>query len=113
MGTEHPDPPVFSLETATGGNGVTTVIATGELDIAAVPAFGDAVRAASAAGAVRIDLSGLTFMDSSGVRALNVALREADEHGHDLHVRPEMQPAVVQILEMTGMMSLLPVEDRR
>ena len=113
MGSEHPDPPIFSLETATDGDGVTSVIVAGELDIASVPAFGDAVRAASSGGAVRIDLSAVTFMDSSGVRALNVALREAAEHGHDLHVGAEMQPAVVQLLEMTGMMGLLPVEDRR
>jgi anti-sigma B factor antagonist len=50
--------------------GDTTVVApAGELDLGTARALGDALAAASAAGAPRIllDLRGLTFVDSSGI----------------------------------------------
>lgn len=112
MGSEHTDPPVFSLELATGEDGLVTVLASGELDLAVVDTFAAAIRDAAASGAVRLDLSGLTFMDSTGVRTLNTALREASEGGHALSVSGELHPSVRQILELTGMLALLPIEDR-
>jgi anti-anti-sigma regulatory factor len=52
-------------------------------------------------------------MDSAGVRALNTALRESADSGRALRVADGMQPTVLQVLEMTGMLGLLPVEDGR
>jgi len=83
------------------------------LDRATVDEFTTAVRAALTRGGVIVDLSALEFMDSSGVRALNTALREAAEQRRELRVREAMQPSVVQILELTDMLSLLPMERAR
>jgi hypothetical protein len=47
------------------------------------------------------------------VRALNTALRESAEKGRELGVSQGMHPSVAQVLEMTGMLGLLPVEDGR
>jgi anti-sigma B factor antagonist len=95
------------------GDGRTTVSVAGELDLATADEFSRAVRSGLATGAVGIDLREVTFMDSAGVRALNTALRESAEHGRELRVSAEMHPSVVQVLEMTGMLGLLPVEDGR
>jgi anti-anti-sigma factor len=106
------DRPLFSLASTADGDGRTTVTATGELDLTAAASFGTAVREALTAGAVVVDLSEVTFMDSAGVRALNTALRESAEQGRELRVSAEMQPAVVQVLELTGMLGLLPLDGR-
>jgi anti-sigma B factor antagonist len=106
-------PPGFSLEVTADEVGRSTVSVGGELDLATAEQFTTTVRAALAEGAVRIDLAEVSFMDSAGVRALNTALREAAEKGHELVVSKRMQPAVVQILDLTGMSGLLPVEGER
>jgi len=109
---ERLEPPPFSLDVGSDGDGRTTLTVSGELDIASADAFTSAVAGRLAAGAVLLDLRQLTFMDSTGVRALNTALRVASEHGHDLRVAAGMQPSVAQILELTGMIGLLSLEER-
>jgi len=111
VGSDRADPPIFSLDVTAGDDARTTVSVAGELDIATVDEFSDAVRSGLATGGVIIDLREVTFMDSSGVRALNTALRESTENGRELRVSKAMHPSVVQVLEMTGMLGLLPVED--
>ena len=76
MGSERPDPPIFSLDVAAGDDAWTTVSVGGELNLATADEFSRAVLSGLATGAVIVDLRGVTFMDSSGVRALNTALRE-------------------------------------
>ena len=70
------------------------------------------MRNGLAAGGVIIDLRKVSFMDSAGVRALNTALREAAVNARTLRVSDGMQPSVVQILTLTGMLGLLPMEGR-
>ena len=111
MGTEA-DPPVFSVDVRAGA-ACTEVEVAGELDLATVDEFLRAILGGLATGAVLLDLRRVTFMDSAGVRALNAALRESAERGRSLRVSGGMQAGVVQVLEMTGMLGLLPVEDGR
>jgi anti-sigma B factor antagonist len=113
VGSERPDPPIFSLDVAVGDDGCTTILVVGELDLATAEEFSRAVLSGLDTGAVMVDLRGVTFMDSSGVRALNTALRESAERGRQLRVRDGMPPSVVQVLELTGMLGLLPVEGGR
>ena len=112
MSREGVQPPVFSLDVRSDGDGRTTVAVGGELDIGSIDEFTVAVGEALAAGPVLLDLTGVTFMDSTGVRALNTALRIASEQGNELHVADGMQPSVDQILEITGMIGLLSLEKR-
>jgi len=113
VGSDRFHPPIFSLDVTAHDDGHTTVSVAGELDLATAEEFSTAIRGALArGGAVRIDLGELSFMDSAGVRALNTALREAAEQGRELRVCEGMQPGVVQMLELTGMLGLLPVEDQ-
>ncbi len=110
MSSGGADPPVFSLDVRDGGDGRTTVAVGGELDLASADEFLRAVREAFDAGGVVIDLGEVTFMDSAGVRVMNTVLRESADRGRELRVKPKIQRNVVQVLELTGMMGLLPVE---
>ncbi len=112
MSSDGADPPLFALDVS-ADDGLTTVAVAGELDLASSDDFTAAIAEGLTTGSVLVDLSALTFMDSSGVRALNIALREASQRERELRVRAGMHPSVVQILELTGMMSLLPLEDPR
>jgi anti-sigma B factor antagonist len=89
----------------------TAVAITGEIDLATADAMGDAVREHLGTGPVLLDLSGVEFMDSSGVRVLDTLLREVDDEGWDLLVVPTLTPAVTQVLELTGMRDQLPFAD--
>jgi len=108
---QRPDLPLFSVDVETDADARTTVAVAGEVDVATVGELSRVVHDGLRRGAVRIDLERVTFMDSSGVRALNTALREAAQAGHELRIARAMHPSVVQILQMTGMLELLPLED--
>jgi anti-sigma B factor antagonist len=101
-------PPRFGWSVSREG-GDLVIAAEGEMDLANADEFGGVVRAQLAGGPVVLDLSGLTFMDSSGVRMLDGLLREVDREGRRLRVAPELQPPVRQVLEMTGLLAVLPL----
>jgi anti-anti-sigma factor len=60
---------------------------------------------------VFVDLSAVTFLDSAGVRVLNTLARDASDAGSELRLGSDLRPNVVQVLELTGMMAVLPMED--
>lgn len=67
----------MSLEVGMEERGGDRVIRlSGELDIASVPAFEEALEATDTQNVV-VDLRGLTFMDSTGLRAILVAAKSA------------------------------------
>lgn len=103
--------PGFALDVHRGSDGVARVVVTGELDLAVALDFRVRLSELLGEGSVLLDLRGLEFMDSSGVRALDALLRLAEVEGHTLHVGSEMQPAVRQVLEMTGMLGVLSLVD--
>jgi anti-anti-sigma factor len=101
-----------SIETRSDA-GVTQVVLAGEFDLAAVPQFEDALTEVEAGGpaAIVIDLSALTFMDSSGLRALVTADDRARAAGRRLAIVPG-PPAVRRVFEITQLDSKLDlVED--
>ncbi len=78
-------------------DGVTIVRLVGEVDVSTADALTDAVD--NAPGPVVMDLSGVTFMDSSGVRALVEAQHHAVENERVFALyRPS--PRVVRLLEL-------------
>ena len=103
-------PPDLEIAAAQA-DGRTTVSVRGDVDLANADRLGRAVTEALADGDVALDLSGVSFMDSAGIRVLNTALRDAAERGRTLTVGAEMQPIVVQVLELTGMMQLLTLSE--
>ena len=98
--------PRLSLDVEDGADGRRTLAVEGEIDLSNADELAAAAREALAAGPVLLDLRKVAFMDSSGIRVLSVLVRDAPE----LRLCDELQPAVVQVLELTGMMSVLPLE---
>jgi anti-sigma B factor antagonist len=90
------------------------LVLTGELDIAAVPILEarlDQLRADHAA--VRLDLSKLEFMDSSGLHVLLRWAQDARENGWDLVVQRDVAPGVKRLFELAGVERLLDTEGGR
>ncbi len=85
-------------------DGRCTVSAAGEVDIATVEEFLAEVRSALDAGAtaVELDLSRVTFIDSSGLGALVRLRSEADDRGVRLELT-QVPAKVSRILELTGL----------
>src|SRR6476469_1601093 len=105
-----PDPPFFALDVRPGP-GRTLLAAAGEVDLATAGELATALREQLAEGPVLLDLRGLTFMDSSGVRALDAVLGDCRREGWDLRVCREIHEHVRQVFEMTGLLAALPFED--
>ena len=91
----------------------TTIVALeGEIDLAMVPdaerRIGDAE--ASQPGRLIIDLSEVTFMDSSGLRVILTAHRRAEEAGRGFAI-VKGGDTVNRLLEVTGLAERLELLD--
>lgn len=83
------------------------VVATGELDAASSVDLGQALDAALEAGkGITLDLSAVTFLDSSALRVVIAALRRARDEGQPFSV-PDASDAVRRLFEITGLNSFL------
>ena len=106
-----PDTPIFSLSVSDAGNGRSVVAASGELDIASAPQLLGAVAVLTqpGTGAIAIDLSALTFIDSSGINALRAAVRSANARGVSAIVASPSQ-RVQRVLELVRLGDVIPLE---
>jgi anti-anti-sigma factor len=84
----------------------------GELDLATVPRLDDELKAVEDAGpeVVLVDLQGLSFMDSSGLRALLAADARAREAGRRL-VLVRGDERVQRVLSITRLDERLEIVD--
>jgi anti-anti-sigma factor len=79
------------------------VALSGELDIGAAPALADALDGlGDEVNDIVLDLRGLSFIDSSGLRVILRADANARANGHDLHVVRGTE-AVQRVFELTRM----------
>ena len=97
------------LETTTQTAGDSVRISLrGELDLASADQADETLQAAEAEGTpLVLDLSGLTFMDSTGLRLILRAARRARENGRSLKL-VSGPPRVQRVFRVTGMESRLP-----
>jgi anti-anti-sigma factor len=81
---------------------------TGELDISSAPKLITALHEVAQPPVRRVDLDcrEVSFLDSTGLRALLVARNEATRVGVDL-VLVDPSPNVSRVIEMTGLAGLL------
>lgn len=79
---------------------------SGELDLATVPHLEEALGAADADVLV-IDLTGCTFLDSAGIRALVGAHRDLSAAGRSL--RLVTGDSILRLLEITGVNTLIDI----
>lgn len=99
----------FELQDVVCG-GQHTLLLTGELDIASCPPLDAAIAEVCTDGtnAVVLDLSKLTFMDSTGIHVVLVAKGLCAAHGCDFLVIPG-QPQVLRVLAVSGLLDHLPL----
>jgi anti-anti-sigma factor len=88
-----------------------TLYVRGELDISSAPSFERAAADAldGQGGAFHVDLSGLTFMDSTGARSLFRVHERVGRIGRDLVVVHPTRP-VRLVLELLGLDRVITVE---
>jgi anti-sigma B factor antagonist len=95
---------------------VVVVVVEGEHDIYTAPTLRERLDEALArGGGVVVDLTGATFVDSSILGALLDARRRAQEGsiGFVVSVGAAVEPGVQRILDITGLVPVLPVIDGR
>jgi len=97
----------IDAQPAAGG---TLLVLEGEVDPHTTEQLDEAVDAALAsAGDLVLELSGVTFIDSAGLRSLIRAQRQVDEAGGSLVLRAP-RPSTRRVLEITGLTDELTVE---
>ena len=76
----------------------------GELDVAVVSRLQDRLDSVARPGeTVILDLSELSFIDSSGLNVLVTALRHAKRDGWELRIEPNMSRPVQRVVTMMGL----------
>ncbi len=108
---DNPLPGQLQVESRSEENRVVVTL-RGELDLTSVPTFERELREIEASNPDRlvIDLSGLDFMDSTGLRALLQARERAKTNDHELALR--RGPRQVQrVLELTKTLDVFTFED--
>jgi anti-sigma B factor antagonist len=94
-----------NLDTDVRSEGGQAVLAVGgEVDLATVERFRDALLEAQGSPRVAVDLSAVTFMDSSGLHALVAAYHRVPAGG-ELRVMG-LRPNVRKVFEITGLLAL-------
>jgi anti-anti-sigma factor len=93
---------------------VPVAVLAGEIDLASIDALEAAITAteqdAPADSDVVLDMSGVTFLDSSGLRVLVTANDRLDAAGRRLVIR-RPPASVLRILEITGLLSTIVVDE--
>jgi anti-anti-sigma factor len=94
----------FDLTAARDERGASRLTLRGELDLGTAAQLEQAL--AEAGDDVLLDLRGLTFMDSTGVRVL---LEAAERRGPGLRIVPPQDGDARVTIEETGIAALLPL----
>lgn len=102
----------IDVETA-GNSGTTVLVVTGSVDVQSrdwlLDEGREALRTEGITGLV-LDMSGVTFLDSTGIGALIDLSHDADDFSVGFALR-NPAPRVQRILEMTGLDTRWPVEN--
>jgi anti-anti-sigma factor len=100
---------LLAIEIERPGNGVTVVALAGELEMSTVPRLeGRLLSEANGRGNVVIDLTRLTFIDSSGIGLL-IKAHLARENGAVLHTVVAPGSQVDRVFALAGIERALPV----
>ena len=108
------DPQNVAITTATpgtGGDARARLTVAGELDLATAPRLAHALHAVLDAGHdVELELSGLRFIDSSGIRVLVHGWQSFADAGRTFVLRPPLPAQMRKVLEVAGLLERLPID---
>jgi anti-sigma B factor antagonist len=62
-------------------------------------------------GTIMLDLSELTYIDSTGIAMLVAAAKRSEANGWRLRIKRSEAPSVQRMVELTGLEGRLPFED--
>ncbi len=106
------NPPYFSIGIETDG-ATCTIVMSGELDLGSAPALEAALDdAQQQPRPIIVDLCDVTFVDSSGIRALLRAAELSRANAGRLRIRLGESSQVARILELTAVIEQLPLDQR-
>ena len=95
-------------------NGSSAVVLLGELDMDTTPILANVLEPFINEGPeeISLDLSGLSFIDSSGIATLISVQKQLVERGRRLSLHSP-RPLVVKVLEVTDLIDFLNVESNQ
>lgn len=85
-------------------DGCAVVTASGEVDLASAGALAEALRRVPAGIPIIVDLTGITFMDSSGLHVILHVQRDAHDSGVPFIVVPS--PEVARLFDFAGVQAV-------
>ncbi|HEY3415031.1 MAG TPA: STAS domain-containing protein [Armatimonadota bacterium] len=94
----------FTVIAQPPNEGVSVVTVQGEVDVYTAPRLKEEIHHSIDAGCTHlaIDLSGVAYMDSSGLGVLIGALKRVREEGGDL-ILSAPNPRIARIMDVTGL----------
>jgi len=96
----------FALDTS---DGTTVLVVTGEIDISTAPRLREHLQQLDAPEVV-IDLTAMTFIDSTGLGVLVGAVKRVRENGGNLILRRPSR-STRKVLDISGLASMVTIED--
>lgn len=102
---------VLEIDRVRDPQGRLVLAARGEIDLMSSPLLSDAIERARRSGQTLVlDLSEVSFIDSTGLHVLITMARAAERDGWALEVRPEVRADVATMLRTAGCWDVLPWE---
>ena len=98
----------FSLHVEHNRHGALAKV-TGDLDIASAPQLRELFQQ-HAGQTVTLDLSGVTFMDSTAMGVLIAAHRRAEQHGGHIAIQGVQRPQM-RLFELMGLTEVIDVDN--
>jgi anti-sigma B factor antagonist len=98
----------FQIEVSSGDDGLVLTL-RGELDLASAPALERELDGLADRRSVLVDMRGLEFIDSTGLRVLVKAHQQASESNREFAVVSSDEGQVRRLLDLTGLRERLNV----
>jgi len=100
--------PVADFQVDISGDSAVVAV-TGEIDISTAPLLRDRLQSL-AAHQVTVDLSAMTFIDSTGLGVLVGAVKRLREDGGEMTLRAPSR-STRKVLDITGLAQIVTIED--
>ena len=98
----------FQIEQRRDGDGEVRLTLLGELDMSVAEDLETRLRELKSAHAsVRLDLSRLSFIDSTGIRIVTLARLDSGRNGWRFEIEPELSSTIRRPLELLGLDQVL------